>query len=525
MKLSCRRPRPLSIALLAVLATLTACDKPTPSAHAQASPTAAPAAHAGIAWREGGLEAAFAEARDSGKPILLYWGAAWCAPCNRLKATLFQDPAFIAQTRHFVAVHLDGDAEGTLDWGERFGIKGYPTIIVLRSDRSEVTRLAGNSDTARLADVLRVVATSTTTVKQLLDKAQHTPQELSADDWAVLGNYGWGMDDSLVKSGELPALLARLSERAPQPSLRRRFALAAIVAPEDPPTPSPANRAVLEAILADPAEVRANLSTLNYVPAWLVKAGSTDAGQRARLSAKLDQALDAVYADPGVPINDRLETAFAKIELARLAQGQPTETAPKEPQPPLPAAVVETVHQRVQTIVAATRTAEEHQSITDSAAALLSEVGDSSGAEQLLLAEVGRSKTPYYYMPRLSQLAEERGDRKTALSWLKKNYTTASSPVARAQSGARYADGLIRLSPEDSAAIEAVVTQAIDALAAQSDADRQRSRKRFARLGSALKTWSKQHQQEGTAVLARLRQKMQASCGGKNTSECTSWLS
>ncbi|POP89384.1 hypothetical protein, partial [Pseudomonas syringae] len=60
---------------------------------------------------------------------------------------------------------------------------------------------------------------------------------------------------------------------------------------------------------------------------------------------------------------------------------------------------------------------------------------------------------------------------------------------------------------------------------AQSDADRQRSRKRFARLGSALKTWSKQHQQEGTAVLARLRQKMQASCGGKNTSECTSWLS
>lgn len=86
---------------------------------------------------------------------------------------MFQDPAFIAQTRHFVAVHLDGDAEGTLDWGERFGIKGYPTIIVLRSDRSEVTRLAGNSDTARLADVLRVVATSTTTVKQLLDKAQH----------------------------------------------------------------------------------------------------------------------------------------------------------------------------------------------------------------------------------------------------------------------------------------------------------------------------------------------------------------
>lgn len=187
MTLSFRRPAPSLIALLAVLATLTACNKPaTPPAPTQTKAAATPAPASSIAWREGDVEDAFAEARESGKPILLYWGAAWCPPCNRLKATLFKDPAFIAHTQQFVAVHLDGDSEGAQAWGERFGIKGYPTIIVLRPDRSEITRLAGDADNARLADVLRVAAKSTSTARQLLDTALQTPQQLSADDWAVL---------------------------------------------------------------------------------------------------------------------------------------------------------------------------------------------------------------------------------------------------------------------------------------------------------------------------------------------------
>ncbi|QOY23348.1 thioredoxin fold domain-containing protein [Xanthomonas citri] len=526
MTLSLRRPSPSLIALLAVLAALTACNKPAPpAAPAQPKTASTPAAAAGIAWREGDVEDAFAEARDSGKPILLYWGAAWCPPCNRLKATLFKDPAFIARTQQFVAVHLDGDSEGAQAWGERFGVKGYPTIIVLRPDRSEITRLAGNADNARLAEVLRVAAKSTSTAQQLLDKALHTPQQLSADDWAVLGNYAWGTDDRLVKPDDAADVLTRLSASAPQPALQRSFALAAISAAKHPPAASSANRTLLETVLAGPAEVRANLGTLNYVPARLVTAASNEAGVRSTLSNALNQALDKVYADPSLPISDRLGTAYARIQLARLAQGQPTETQAEGPQPPLPKDVVEVVHQRVQWATDTAKTDEERQSTISTAAALLSEVGDRSAAEQLLLAELSRSKTPYYYMPELADLAEQRGDKKTALLWLKRAYDSAQGPATRVQWGVMYVDGLIRLSPDDTAGIESAAAQVIGELAGQPDGYRQRTRQRFTTLGTALKTWSKQHRREGSAVLARLQQKMQSSCDSKTTSECASWLS
>ena len=61
-----------------------------------------------IAWFEGDVESAFASAREQGKPIFLYWGAEWCPPCHQIKDEIFSKAEFVAKSRLFVPVYLDG---------------------------------------------------------------------------------------------------------------------------------------------------------------------------------------------------------------------------------------------------------------------------------------------------------------------------------------------------------------------------------------------------------------------------------
>jgi protein disulfide-isomerase len=54
--------------------------KPAPKATEDVSLASVHADSPGIAWFNGNVESAFASAKASNKPVLLYWGAQWCPP-------------------------------------------------------------------------------------------------------------------------------------------------------------------------------------------------------------------------------------------------------------------------------------------------------------------------------------------------------------------------------------------------------------------------------------------------------------
>ena len=103
----------------------------------------------GIDWFAGGVDAAFAAARAANKPVFLYWGAEWCPPCAQIKTTIFSKREFQERSRLFVPVYLDGDTPSAQKYGERFGVVGYPTMILFKPDGTEITRLPGGVDVAR----------------------------------------------------------------------------------------------------------------------------------------------------------------------------------------------------------------------------------------------------------------------------------------------------------------------------------------------------------------------------------------
>lgn len=486
-----------------------------------ANAPAATAAHGGeIAWREGDVDDALAEAKESGKPVILYWGAKWCPPCNQMKSTLFKDATFIAETKNFVPVYLDGDSAGAQRWGERFGISGYPTVIVLRPDGAEVTRLSSAATAPQFAALLKVAAARTDSSEALLARAEKDPKSLSADDWHLLANFDWRNDPKHfgdhVRAG---ALLQHLAAAAPDPVQQRRFALLALVVTAEKGADgkyalAPVQQAqlaqILPPILASADETTANRQELISGAPDLIAALS-DAKQRDAIGKALIAATDKVYADASLSLADRLDATYADVALA---------TANGAKAPP---AVLAKVRARADWADKAARDPMSRQSVMSDAADLLSKAGDNAGAMKLLEAELKRSASPYYYMLDLADLAEDAGDKAGAIGWARKAYETAQGPATRVQWAIAWSSTVLRVTPDDRKAVEESATAVIDELGKNPDSYYQRTRVKVTAWGDKLRAWSDKN--GGGDVLTRLQAKMAGVCA-KEASEaatCGKW--
>ena len=168
--------------------------------------SAADTRHDAIQWHAGDVDSAFAAARATRRPVLLYWGADWCPPCSRLKATVFRRREFVERTRLFVAVDLDGDDPGAMRLGEEFKVAAYPTVVVLSPDREEITRIAFGMETDQYVRALDIALAATQPASAAY--AAVLGGVATDSDLRLLAYYSWGQDrERLLPKSQLPAAL------------------------------------------------------------------------------------------------------------------------------------------------------------------------------------------------------------------------------------------------------------------------------------------------------------------------------
>jgi len=110
--------------------------------------TLAATATAGEGWMTD-FEAAKAKAKEENKPLLLdFTGSDWCGWCIKLDKEVFSQEAFKAYAADsLVLVELDFPNKKPISdelkaqneaLAEKYGIRGFPTIVILSSDGEEI---------------------------------------------------------------------------------------------------------------------------------------------------------------------------------------------------------------------------------------------------------------------------------------------------------------------------------------------------------------------------------------------------
>lgn len=494
---------------LVLTALIAGLSLPLSAAHASPSPGP------GVSWQaaagDADVDRAFAQAKADKKPLLLYWGAKWCPPCNQLKATLFNRADFIEQSKAFVAVGIDGDAPGAQRLGARFQVRGYPTLILFSAGGVELTRLPGEADAPQVMKLLQIGMASGRPVKAVLADAR-AGKKLSANEWRLLSFYSWETDQSqLIPAADRAdtlALLARASEGV-DADVSTRLWLKALGASRAGQglKPDAALLARVRGVLASPEQSRLQMDVLTNEAADIVRVLADEPGEaRRKLVAEFEPALRRLEQDGTLSRADRMGALQARVELARIDLPS-AELAPK-----LPAALLADVREQTARAHREITDGYERQAVVTAAAYVLGRAGLWKDSDDLLKAALARSHSPYYLMSQLGGNARRQGHKAEALRWYEEAFNKSEGPATRLQWGASYVTALVELAPEDGARIERAASQLFAEAAKDPGAFYERSERSLQKVASLLAGWSRDGAH--SAAMGRLRSQLEGVCTG-----------
>ena len=469
--------------LMSTALAITACQPETEVAIAKASAQADD--YQAIAWYEGSVADAFAEAERSAKPLFLYWGAVWCPPCNAMKSTLFKQPEFIARTRDFIAVYLDGDTRRAQVWGEKHDAVGYPSVIVFDSSGRELTRLPGTLTPESFMAALEDARSDLAPVSELVEVALSDERALSDAEFRRLAYHSWYQDRRTLATDQYLALFNRLADNAPGSdlALARRVQALRVSEAVSAGSAEPGRYTELMSVLAAEEPDLDNLMMFSGKLADTFAAMAPDEPQQAELRDAFAEAIESVLANPGGNKTAPIFSLGMLLELERLDDLQAA------PSPEL----LERIVAAAEHADASAETQQERQGVIYYTYSMLKNAGEKERARVLLEKELEISEEPYYFMYPLATLSYEAGDIEGAVRWMERYYREAHGPATRLQHGVNYVRRLMQWTPRDADTIISVSGEVLAEMHGQPDALANRNLRSFGWLVDALEDWRAEH--------------------------------
>lgn len=123
-------------------------------------PAAAPSTGSPFTRWDEPLAQVLADAQRTGRPALLLFTASWCGYCQKLDDETLPDPGVQAAAGRFVFVRYDADRGVGQTLATKYGIQGFPALVLLDASGNERDRWSGFNEPELYAAILRNLAES-----------------------------------------------------------------------------------------------------------------------------------------------------------------------------------------------------------------------------------------------------------------------------------------------------------------------------------------------------------------------------
>ena len=161
--------------LFPALILLSACATEDQSKNAMAEHDA------GVKFVYGSFSEAQQMATAEEKMIIMDVYADWCVPCKKLDKAVFKDAAvgdFV--NARFVGLKIDGEKGEGPDIMKKYGIPGYPTVILMDTEGNEIDRIVGFGEKEAYVETLKDYVSGKGTLADYLARLAEKP-----DDWEL----------------------------------------------------------------------------------------------------------------------------------------------------------------------------------------------------------------------------------------------------------------------------------------------------------------------------------------------------
>jgi thiol:disulfide interchange protein DsbD len=116
-----------------------------------------------VTWVEG-YEKGLAQAKSENKIAVVDFYRDGCEWCEQMEQKTFKDPAVVKLSKRFVMVKVNGSQDRMACI--RHEVRGFPAVVILQADGTEITRIVGYRRAEDFATDLKEVLAKAKTAKK-----------------------------------------------------------------------------------------------------------------------------------------------------------------------------------------------------------------------------------------------------------------------------------------------------------------------------------------------------------------------